>query len=61
MDGECQSKDGFHDNNARTLYLQMELHGESSTLWMSTGPPFFVATIGNPCAAACSQQSTSLP
>lgn len=23
------------------------------TRWMSTGPPFWVATIGSPCAAAC--------
>ena len=42
--------------------MSLELVGSTSrpecrVCMMSTGPPFLVATVGTPCAAACKQQS----
>lgn len=45
--------------SSRALAICLELVGSTSRPWcsvamMSTGPPFLVATVGTPCAAACS-------
>ena len=43
----------------------LELVGSTSRPWcsvamMSTGPPFLVATVGTPCAAACAANNRTL-